>query len=160
MTRQSGSMSRYSMNVHASRYTPASAGLGVLNWLAIVPDEPPRAKGIYLWTPPRPKDLTLSSLTPLLVTQLVLGGIVRSSLTRLTPTSYLGVAYGGSLRCSYPSGPGLTRVGRGSSFHKCIYGRHTFVNVYLIVYCVPASHLQLLPTGHFKFTHINHILSI
>src|SRR5258706_9227878 len=103
MTRQSGSMSRYSMNVHASRYTPASAGLGVLNWLAIVPDEPPRAKGIYLWTPPRPKDLALSSLTPLLVTQLVLGGIVRSSLARLAPTSYLGVAYGGSLRCSYPS---------------------------------------------------------
>src|SRR5258706_10811496 len=103
MTRQSGSMSRYSMNVHASRYTPASAGLGVLNWLAIVPDEPPRAKGIYLWTPPRPKDLALSSLTPLLVTQLVLGGIVRSSLARLAPTSYLSVAYGGSLPCSYPS---------------------------------------------------------
>src|SRR5258706_7561364 len=111
MTRQSGSMSRYSMNVHASRYTPASAGLGVLNWLAIVPDEPPRAKGIYLWTPPRPKDLALSSLTPLLVTQLVLGGIVRSSLARLAPTSYLSVAYGGSLPCS-PS----------SAFYVVLYG--------------------------------------
>src|SRR5258706_8415156 len=42
-------------------------------------------------------------VNPLLITQLVLGGIVRSSLTRLAPTSYLGVAYGGSLRCSYPS---------------------------------------------------------
>src|SRR5258706_1668332 len=62
----------------------------------------PQGKRYLPWTPPCPKDLVLSSLTPLLITQLVLGGIVCSSLACLTPTLYLGVAYGSSLQCSYP----------------------------------------------------------
>jgi len=51
MTQQSGSMSRYSKNIHTSRYTPASAGLSILNWLAIVPDEPTGRKVSTLDSP-------------------------------------------------------------------------------------------------------------
>src|SRR5258706_11589642 len=51
MTQQSGSMSCYSKNIHMSRYTPALASLGVLNWLAIVPDEPTGQKVSTLDSP-------------------------------------------------------------------------------------------------------------
>jgi len=63
----------------------------------------PQGERYLPWTPPHPKDLALLLLTPLLITQLVLGGIVRSSLAHLAPTSYLSVAYSSSFQCSYPS---------------------------------------------------------
>src|SRR5258706_10531396 len=83
------------------------SGLGVLNWLAIVPDEPTGRKDLPLDSPTSQGPCAFV-VNPLLVTQLVLGGIVHSSLACLTPTSYLSVAYGGSLQCSYPSAPTST----------------------------------------------------
>src|SRR5258708_28522501 len=71
-------MRRYSLNVHAVRYTSAFGHSCRLNWLAIVPDEPTRAKGYLSWTPPRPDTLLFRASLPLLII-CDFGGIIRSS---------------------------------------------------------------------------------
>src|SRR5258708_29347818 len=92
-------MRRYSLNVHAVRYTSAFGHSCRLNWLAIVPDEPTRAKGYSSWTPPRPDTLLFRASPPPSSSSATLEA---SSAPRRSPTpaSYLSLRLRRLLRCS------------------------------------------------------------
>src|SRR5258706_13988751 len=76
-----------------------SAVRTILNWLAIVPDEPSRAKGYSSWTPPRPDTLLFRASLPPSSSSATLEA---SSAPRRppTPASYLSLRLRRLLQCS------------------------------------------------------------